>query len=274
MSDSKYTLPIFDGKLDSDFQLWYCRLAAILKDKNLGQLFEADTAETSTAVSVATDEARSVGNANIRKASAIIINALGNKPLRLVASSKHTPFLMMKKLKERYASTNLSTRMLLMTELCGKMYQSNKDMGDYVDGYASLLNRLAAMGAKIPDDLYVIMFLHSMNGSFESTVAALRTMKKDDIKWDDVTSRLIEESTIARSRHRHESALAASSSRPSCIFCKKRGHSAFQCWNNPENPHNRLQSDYDNSDDERHQAKDFFSTTCSCKKGQPCRRCG
>jgi hypothetical protein len=69
----------------------------------------------------------------------------------------------MKKLNDRYAPTYLPTRMSLTTELRGKAYQSNKDMGDRFDGYVSFHDRLAAMNAKFPDDLAVVIFPHSMH---------------------------------------------------------------------------------------------------------------
>jgi hypothetical protein len=66
-------------------------------------------------------------------------------------------------------------------------------MVEYVDTYTSLLNRLEAMNAPIPGALAVIMFLSSLQGHFEATVASIRSLSDDDLTWDDVTSRLIEE---------------------------------------------------------------------------------
>ena len=56
--------------------------------------------------------------------------------------------------------------------------------GEYVDRFAALLDRLEDM-----------MFLHSMNGKFEATIAALKTMSDDSLTWEDVTARMIKEST-------------------------------------------------------------------------------
>jgi hypothetical protein len=63
-----------------------------------------------------------------------------------------------------------------MWQLNGLSYQRDKDMGDYVDSFASILDRLECMGAKIDEDLSVVMLLSSMNGSFESTVEAIKTL--------------------------------------------------------------------------------------------------
>lgn len=99
---------------------------------------------------------------------------------------------MLTKLRERYASSKLSTRMSLIAELQGLRYKSG-DMSDYVDTFAALLDGLEAMDAPVPHELAIIMFLHSMSGHFEATVSALRTLGEDRLTWDDVTTRLVEE---------------------------------------------------------------------------------
>ena len=112
-------------------------------------------------------------------------------------------------------------------------------MGEYVDTYTSLLNRLEAMNAPIPGALAVIMFLSSPQGHFEATVAAIRSLSDEDLTWDDVTSRLIEEASSPRSRTRQDSAFVVNS-RPMCTFCGRQGHDANRCFTNPANPNNRL----------------------------------
>jgi hypothetical protein len=143
------------------------------------------------------------------------------------------------KLNERFASSTFSTRMSLISELYTLSYVRNKDMGEYVDTYTSLLNRLAAMNAPIPDALAVIMFLSSLQGHFEATVASIRSISDDKRTWDDVTSRLIEEASSPRSRTRQDSALAVHSG-PVCSFCGRQGHEANRCFTNPSNLNNRL----------------------------------
>jgi gag-polypeptide of LTR copia-type len=77
---------------------------------------------------------------------------------------------MIQKLNERYASSTLSTLMSLIWQLNGLSYQRGKDMGDFVDSFASILDHLECMGANIDEDLSVVMLLSGMNGNFESTV--------------------------------------------------------------------------------------------------------
>jgi hypothetical protein len=231
MSELKFTLPSFDGKPSSDFHLWQLRLQAILESKSLWYVIEP----TPTSVASAEDN---------RKAAAIIINGLGDKPLRSVSAHTKEPQAMVKRLRERYASTKLSTRMSLMAELQAMRYKTG-DMAEYVDKYAALLDRLEAMNAKVPSDLAIIMFLHSMDGKFEGTITALRTLGDDKLTWDDVTARLIEEfntSVKGQSSGGNATALVTSASKKAavCTRCGKTGHEVASCWWNPDNPRNKL----------------------------------
>jgi gag-polypeptide of LTR copia-type len=174
MSETKLTLPRFEGKPSNDFDLWELRLQALLESKDLwhvitsttqsGDTFtvtvspdgtSVPTTSTTTGLSPITDDQK-------RKKVAIIINALGDKPLRVVAGDTKTPQFMLKKLRERYASTKLSTRMSLIAELHNMRYK-NGDIGEYVDKYTALLDRLEGMNSKVSTESAIIMFLHSMN---------------------------------------------------------------------------------------------------------------
>jgi gag-polypeptide of LTR copia-type len=162
----------FDGSKTSDFGLWLCRLEAVLEYKGIAytiypEEFPPRSSLTGVELLSSTSLAESAEFAAARKkAAAIIINGLGDKPLRVVVSHRRDPALMIFKLNERYASSTLSTCMSLISELYTLSYVRNKDMGEYVDTYTSLLNRLAAMNAPIPDALVVIMFLSSLQGHF------------------------------------------------------------------------------------------------------------
>jgi hypothetical protein len=54
-----------------------------------------------------------------------------------------------------------------MSELQSLRYKSVY-MGEYIDRYAGLLDRLESMPAKVPEELAIIMFFHSINGKFEA----------------------------------------------------------------------------------------------------------
>jgi hypothetical protein len=123
MTDFKLFLPKFDGSKTSDFGLWLCRLEAVLEDKGIAYTIEPEEFPPRSSLTVvelpsASALAESAEFAAARKkAAAIIINGLGDKPLRVVVSHRRDPALMIFKLNERYASSTLSTRMSLISEL-------------------------------------------------------------------------------------------------------------------------------------------------------------
>lgn len=67
--------------------------------------------------------------------------------------------------------------------------------------------------------------------------AAIKTLTESDVKWEDVSSRLIDEVKNLKSNHRH----SANTAKSACQICGKTNHSTAKCFLNPLNPHNRLE---------------------------------
>jgi gag-polypeptide of LTR copia-type len=111
-------------------------------------------------------------------------------------------------------------------------------MGDFVDSFASILDRLECMGAKIDEDLSVVILLSSMNGHFKSTVDDVKTLGDEKLTWDDLCSKLIE--IAKQSQNKRRDVTLTGREVITCYFCDKRGHEAGRCWKNPDNPHNLL----------------------------------
>jgi hypothetical protein len=109
MTDSKLFLPKFDGSKTSDFGLWLCHLEAVLEDKGIAYTIEPEkfppqSSLTGVELPSATSLAESAEFAAARKKAAdIIINGLGDKPLRFVVYNRRDPALMILKLNQRYA---------------------------------------------------------------------------------------------------------------------------------------------------------------------------
>jgi hypothetical protein len=75
-----------------------------------------------------------------------------------------------------------------------------------------------------------------MNGKFESTVEAIRTLGDEKLTWDDVCSRFIEVAKPSQNKCRD----VALTERKiiTCDFCDKRGDDDGRRWKNPDNLHN------------------------------------
>jgi hypothetical protein len=90
--------------------------SAILESKDVSMCVTPKTTQTDPVTDrlgtqmVSTDEQQ-------RKAAAILSNGLGDKILRVVANHTKESMLVFKILRERYASSELTTRMSLMSEL-------------------------------------------------------------------------------------------------------------------------------------------------------------
>jgi gag-polypeptide of LTR copia-type len=117
-----------------------------------------------------------------------------------------------------------------MAELQALRYKPS-DMSDYVDRYAALLDRLESKDSKLPTELAIIMFMHSVNGKYEATIAALRTLGDEKLTWEDVTTHFIEENNTnthkgSTSTGNNATALATlkSSSTTICRQCGRLGH--------------------------------------------------
>ena len=250
MTDSRATvttaLTRFDGKPSSDFGIWELRLIAALKSRGLAHCVDKHhKGHSSTSYASSSSSAPKVPTKEDKeKASTVIIEALGDRPLRIVSALTEDPRAMMKKLRNRYASASVISKSSILAELYALKYRSG-EMAEYIDKFTGLLDRLTSMDAEIPEELAKTIFLSSMDGKFEATVAALSVT--DNITWDKITNTMIEASTRHRKGHYDQSALVmntaksdATSVTVTCVQCSKPGHRIENCWWNPNNPRNRL----------------------------------
>ena len=70
-----------------------------------------------------------------------------------------------------------------MKEIQLLRYRRGMDMGEYVDTFASVVERLAAMNAQIDEQCQESLFLTSVEEQFESFVAAVRTLGSESVTW-------------------------------------------------------------------------------------------
>ena len=102
MEDDWKKLVKFNAKRDEDFDLWRTLLEAHVESRGV-----MDVVSTNC-VGVTTD--KEMVETKMATARSIIIQALGDKPLRTVMAEKKNPFVMWNKLYDRYATTTATTR--------------------------------------------------------------------------------------------------------------------------------------------------------------------
>jgi len=204
---SSLKLVRFHGKRGEDYGLWRMRLRAACRVKGVWKVVESTSETTSqttlasTSVQKDTQPSSAVAASEkqldkLEKASAIIISALGDAPLRVVMEADDDPSKMLRLLDARYASSRTVSRIAVQTQLFRMSYKG-QNMSSYIDQFTSLFSQLERMGkdAAIPETHKAPMLLASIdpNCSLESTAAALRTKEVSELTWDYVATTLIDE---------------------------------------------------------------------------------
>jgi hypothetical protein len=188
---SSHKIPRFNGKRGEDYGLWRLRLRAACRAKNLWSL--VDPAATRAPTTSTSDDV----TANKERACSIIIAALGDSPLRVVADVDDDPDRMLALLDDRYASSRAASRIAVQTQLYRKTYNGG-DMATFIDEFGTLFSQLERMGkdAAIPESHKAPMLLAAIpiDSSLEVTAAALRTKDVAELTWEFVATTLIDES--------------------------------------------------------------------------------
>lgn len=180
----------FNGERSQDFELWAIRLMATLEGKDyFGVVNGLDGIPADEC-----SEEYAVYATKVRKARAIIVNALGDKPLRAVQLCE-TPAEMWRKLYERYAGKTVANQLSVLTTLMNLKLERHQDVGDHVAELEGLVNRLAGMDMDITEPMQVAIFLVSLSNlsEYASTVSSIKTLEPDVATWSYVTMRIIDE---------------------------------------------------------------------------------
>ncbi len=137
-------LPKFQGKPSEDFQLWSIQVMACLGGKYLADVVtgreEAPVADEGDEGDGEFAEVIAAFKAKCRKARAIIVTALGDKPLRAIQSPS-MPSEMWLKLRERYASNTTSNKIAVLTALMNTRYDARSEIGEHLSELESMFNR-------------------------------------------------------------------------------------------------------------------------------------
>lgn len=245
MEDSKKFFKFF-GKEGEDFALWSARTEAALESKECFSVVQRDVF-ASLGEGEPLPEAMSL---KVAKAKAIIIQGLGDKPLRACISDRANPHRMWARLCDRYAVASNAARVQLQSRLA-RMRYSSQSMGDYLDSFEEIFNRLSGMNSQVDESLQVAMLLASFGEKTQSDyghVIATIQGSTEDLTWDSVAARLLQEyeeksyargtSTVGQKRESgFAKALSVGSKTSSkrkenrrCYGCGKKGHLAKDCW--------------------------------------------
>ena len=182
----------FNTDRGDDVTLWTLRFGALLESKEVADVILWDVFADNDPNTLPNETKK-----RIARASMLLVQSLGDKPLRIVIGEKKNPYRMYGKLVERYATKNAATRVQLQTALHQMRYSSSKTMSEYIDEMEEIFNRLAAMDIEIVETMQVARFLTSFGNSDESpyggVISAFQTMADENLTWETVTARLLQE---------------------------------------------------------------------------------
>ena len=161
MDDRDDTLKVtrFLGKKD-DFALWAMRMEAVLEAKGLMGVVDGSALPPAANNLTAAQEYNNMK----KKARALLINSLGDRPLRAVQKSKASPKEMWIRLHDRYATSSPASRIQLHMTLHSMKPKPHEDISDFIENFESIFARLAAMGHPVEETTQVAMLLASFNG--------------------------------------------------------------------------------------------------------------
>lgn len=141
------------------------------------------------------DELLAEVHLKIATARVVLIQGLGDQPLRLCLSARNDPFKMWARLRDKHTVCNTATRVQLQTPLARMVYFGQM-MQDFIEAFEHIFNRLSSMGSQVPAQLQVAMFLVSFTdkntSKFGHSMASLQS-KHDNLDSETATARLLQE---------------------------------------------------------------------------------
>ena len=155
---------------------------------------------------------RVAAHRKVAKACSLIVRGLGDVPLSAVIRYSDSAALMWDALNKRYASETTFSKAQVFAQIMRKQYNGQK-MDAYVSEWEMLTAKLASIGEGIDETMLVTMFFESFGAGqhkeYGAVITALQT--KDDVSWEDATTRMLQEYSSRQAKHRpkrNEQALA------------------------------------------------------------------
>lgn len=261
-------MPRFLGRSSESWLLFARRMKAVFRAEDVMKIIEgtelmpvlADHADAAAlAKAVKEFEKR------YYKAIDIMIQCLGDNPMRVVMSVEEKPKEMWDKLVEAYSDTSGNTKRLLWDSVRSKTFTGKKEtMVDHISTLEMLFGQLEACGVPKDEDLQLSILFDSVgiNQEYKQIVDTLRVGSDSLQKWSEVSKRLIstyavnqrlkkntsKENEQAEQRSARANMAGAQRKRTpkKCTYCKKLGHLEDSCFKNPESSSFKGNQDYRN----------------------------
>lgn len=186
----------FHAHRTESFHIWKLRLAAALETKHCLGIVTSENQQPK----VGDDDSKMVTKLQAfekrkRRASAILITSLGDKPLKTVQKNSTIPRQMCAVLCARYASKATGIKLGLFTAALSKTKEP-ESLSDHISELETIFSQLEDAGQSLNELRQFAILLSSIKDDrhYEETIAAIPTMNEGKTNWDFVTVRLLEES--------------------------------------------------------------------------------
>ena len=232
--DTSFKLEKFSGKRGEDFALWKLRMQVVFMGKSVWSVVGP--------VEPSGDETPAQTEAKKAKAIMLLVNALGDTPLRAVmAEGADCPRKMWRKLESRYASTSETAHLTVATNIANKKLAPGGNVMGYMAELDALYDRLESMGEVTSDRTKIAKLLTSVPDEYSSISAALRTQVNDERTWNEVQDLMQDEYERIEQLNKAKGGRSAGSKvlytreqrrNVICHKCGKKGHIKKYCKSN------------------------------------------
>lgn len=229
LTDSdKIRVRLLDDK--SDYTLWRIRVRAFISSRGLDYVFGDIVLE---------DQVTFTGRK--RQANKIIMNALMDPAFRVLSSIFGNPKEMLVKLDARYHVKFTASKISRMSELVTVWYKSLcDDVARHIDVLLGIIEQLRLTKNSLENFVAIRTFISSIQVLILAAVtASIKAISERDLKWEDVSARLIEE--VINLRYLPGSSFKANSASLHCQVCLHTLHSTEKCFLSTKNPDSKLQ---------------------------------
>lgn len=147
-----------------------------------------------------------------------------------------------KALQDYHQKTSLSSKVILLKNLCGMKLAENGNVEEHIINMSILKDKLEAIGENIKEELFIAMLLGCLPDSYNSLINSLESRPEKDLTINLVKGKLIDEyqrtSNFAVTSETQDKALKtrekgqhtkSKQDAVECFFCKKRGHMKKEC---------------------------------------------
>ncbi|CAH0715204.1 unnamed protein product, partial [Brenthis ino] len=213
-SCSIHSIQINNLKSDN-FNNWLFRLRAVLEEKGVLYCIQSLTSETKDTKFIKDDAT----------AKNIIISCLSGTHLGIIKECT-TSKSMIEKLKNTFQRKSVVSKLYLRRQLLSLKCMENEKLEIYFQKFNSIIEDLENNNEKLLELDKICYLLIGLPQKYETVITAIETLNKDDLKFENVTARLLDEElkmTSKNNENNDENAFIV------CFKCQNRGHKAINC---------------------------------------------